>query len=116
MIAIVCGGRDYADAARVKLILDAAVERLGLATIIEGTATGADTLVREWAEARGDIAVISVKPTGKWPEAGPIRNKLMLDILMGGDDEKAVIVFPGGRGTENMVKQGEGAGIRVIRA
>lgn len=124
MISIVCGGRDYSDAARVKQILDAAVAKLGLHTIIEGDATGADRLARKWATNRGDISVITVQPGTNWPAAGPIRNSKMLRILTAGPEANmAVIGFPGGRGTENMIGQcvdynrelGRDA-IRIIRA
>lgn len=114
MTAIVCGSRHYADAARVRLILDAAMERLGLDTIIEGAATGADTLAKEWGLGR--VNVIEVRPDDDWPSAGPRRNALMLRILMGAEGAKAVIAFPGGDGTENMVRQATAAGVRVIRA
>ncbi len=121
MMAIVTGGRDYADAKRVAEVLDAAVTRLGLWCIIEGMspAGGLDTLAREWATARPDISVISVRPGDNWPEAGPIRNALMLDILLGGDGPKAVIGFPGGRGTANMLAlanspKARRANVRVI--
>jgi ABC-type Fe3+-hydroxamate transport system substrate-binding protein len=43
--------------------------------------------------------------------AGPIRNKRMLDE--GKPD--LVVAFPGGRGTANMVKQAQAAGIPVQR-
>lgn len=107
MIAIVCGGRDYTNAERIKEVLDAAVTRLGLETIIEGecpTEVNADKLARDWALARGDIAVIAVEPGNNWPSAGPIRNALMLRILLGGDKDRprAVFCFPGGKGTANM--------------
>lgn len=119
MIAIVCGGRDYDNAVRVKQVLDAAVERRGLDTIIEGEARGADWLARQWAEARGDIGIIAVPAAWErdGSNAGPIRNKLMLDILLGGDDPRrprCVIAFAGGRGTGNMKLQARGAGVEVF--
>lgn len=118
MIAIVCGGRGYHDADRVRKVLDAAVDRLGLVTIIEGGATGADTLARQWAEDRGDICVITVP--ANWDlhgnAAGPIRNKLMLAMLLGGDRDvrRAVFAFKGDNGTANMVSQARGAGVEVF--
>ncbi|MEM9912925.1 MAG: hypothetical protein AAF922_19365 [Pseudomonadota bacterium] len=42
--------------------------------------------------------------------AGPIRNKEMLDE--GCPD--LVVAFPGGRGTANMVKQAQAAGVEVL--
>src|SRR5687768_6467768 len=105
MIAIVCGGRNYTNDARIRQILDAAVERMGLSTIIEGGATGADTLAREWALARGDVSVIEVPADwSRGKGAGHARNSIMLTMLQRSDDNKAVIAFPGGPGTANMVK------------
>lgn len=103
MIAIVCGGRDYTDRNRVRQVLDAAVVKLGLRCIIQGNATGADALAAEWAISRPDISMITCPANwdaGK--SAGAIRNKFMLDILLGGEEARAVFVFPGGRGTKNM--------------
>lgn len=110
MMAIITGGRDYTDADRVARVLDAAVTRQGLWCIIEGRCPsgGADRLAQVWAEGRPDISLISVFPGDNWPEAGPIRNKLMLDILLGHDGPKAVIGFPGGRGTANMMMLANG--------
>lgn len=129
MMAIVCGGRDYTDRARVKRVLDAAVERMGLWCIIEGEGTGADALALEWARARPDISVIAVPADwdgwaakGRREAAGPVRNSLMLDILLGGDGPRAVIAFPSsGPGTKNMLalansRKAREKGVKVIMA
>jgi hypothetical protein len=120
MIAIVCGGRDYQDAARVRRVLDAAVDKLGLDAIIEGGATGADRLALDWAQTRGDIIWIDVPADwdGLGKAAGHIRNAKMLRILQGGprDQERAVIAFPGGVGTDQMCSIAARASIRIIRA
>ena len=121
MMAIVCGGRDYANADRVREVLDAAVVRLGLDTVIEGEAAGADALALEWAIQRPDISLIGVPAdwdAGK--SAGPARNRLMLKILLGHDGDKAVIAFPTpgaeNRGTEGMIRMAEEhKNVRVIR-
>lgn len=121
MIAIICGGRDYTNETRLRQILDAAVDRMGLTQIIEGecpTDVNADKLARKWAENRGDIGVIAVPAAvvdGKFQ--GPARNAMMLTMLMRSDDEKAVIAFkPGpGNGTRHMVGIAERAGVRVIK-
>lgn len=139
MIAIVCGGRDYTDAARVKSVLDAAVTRLGLEAIIEGgngrllpdgrVEKGADLLALEWAKQRGDISWIDVPADwdgwaakGRREAAGPVRNALMLDILLGDamGSERAVIAFPGGSGTANMLTlanspRAQAGNVRVIK-
>lgn len=120
MIAIVCGGRDYTDADRVRVVLDAAVARKGLHTVIEGecpTEVNADKLAREWALARGDIGVIAVPG---WKDAsgrfcGPERNARMLAILLAGPERaRAVIAFNGGNGTANMIAQARGAKVEVF--
>lgn len=115
MIAVVCGGRDYADAERVKKVLDAAVERMGLHTIIEGEAAGADTLARDWALERGDISVIAVP--AEWrkhgPSAGPRRNAVMLEFLLAADGDKCVIAFPGGDGTRDMVEAARKDSVKI---
>ena len=117
MIAIVCGGRGYTDADRVRAVLDAAVARKGLHTVIEGEARGADTLARDWALARGDIGVIGVEADwkGDGNDAGPIRNRLMLAILLAGPERsRCVIAFKGGNGTANMIAQARGAKVEVF--
>lgn len=119
-MAIVCGSRDYADQDRVKRVLDAAVVRMGLWCVIQGEATGADALAREWAIQRPDISLISVP--SDWDRlgdsAGPVRNLLMAKILMGHkpDGSIAVIAFPGGKGTRNMCQIARNHDIRVIEA
>lgn len=124
--AIVCGSRDFTDRARVKRVLDAAVERLGVHTIIEGAGgrevdgkveRGADLLAREWAVARGDVSVIEVE--ADWDKygrgAGPIRNAMMLKILLAADERRVVIAFPGGDGTADMCGRAAKAGVEVMR-
>lgn len=125
MIAIVCGGRDYSNESRLRHVLDQAVVKLGLSVIIEGecpTPINADKLARKWAEDRGDIGVIAVPAGDNWPEAGPIRNAKMGEILLGeGCGDRALFAFPGGRVTKNMIAWCEGAnrtrnaGIRIIK-
>jgi len=118
MRVLVCGSRDY----KRRDALFAALDRLVIEQIdvlIEGEATGADTLAREWAEANG-VPVLKF-PVGRenWKKyglaAGPIRNKQMLDE--GKPD--LVVAFPSNglensKGTKDMVKQARSAGIATI--
>ena len=112
MRVLVCGGRDYTDAKRVREELDALDAEERIRYVIEGEATGADTLAREWADLRW---VPVLKFPADWNKhgkaAGPIRNKQMLDE--GRPD--LVVAFPGGRGTANMIEQAERAGVPVRR-
>ena len=109
MRALVCGGRDYND----KLMLWYELDFFGppeITEIISGMARGADSLAAEWATRFGF-------PLHKFPAnwdrdgraAGAIRNQRMLDE--GKPD--IVIAFLGGRGTADMVRRAERAGVRV---
>lgn len=98
MKIIVTGGRDYSDVVTVVDVLDALMPT----AIVEGGATGADHLARCWARRVGvphhTVAADWVKH-GK--AAGPIRNGEMLKE----HPNAIVIAFPGGKGTEDCVKQ-----------
>jgi len=110
---IVTGGRDYAKRARVYGILDA----IGPDLVIEGGATGADQLAREWADERG---VHRATVPALWKKfdraAGPKRNAVMVEILKalsGSGRECIVCAFPGGRGTASCVSIATDAGFYV---
>lgn len=108
---LICGGREYADKARMREVIHLLFNH-DTHTIIHGGARGADTLAGEVAAEIGIAAKVypaDWKTHGK--AAGPIRNQQMLD-----DGKPAmVIAFPGGKGTEDMVRRANNAGIFVIR-
>lgn len=110
------GGRTYSNASRV-------IEALSAAPypdmLIEGGATGADTLCRLWAESRG-IQVVTMK--ANWSvhgrAAGPRRNGEMVRLaraLAAVGWHVQVVAFPGGSGTEGCVSQALKAGLSVQR-
>lgn len=107
---LVCGGRDFANRDFLFRCLDAVHRKSGIVTVIHGAARGADTLAGEWAEAR-DVPLVTVaadwKTHGK--RAGLIRNQQMLDLCA----PDAVIAFPGGVGTGDMVRRSQEAGLPV---
>jgi hypothetical protein len=108
---LVCGGRAFTDAARVKRELGALHARFNFTTVIEGGAVGADTLARQWAEEAGvHVEEYQADWATLGPSAGPIRNKQMLDD----GQPELVVAFPGGRGTANMKEQAGQAGVRVV--
>jgi hypothetical protein len=88
---IVCGGRNYADRDHVFAVLDDIHAKRIIALIIEGDATGADRLAREWAQERG-VPYRTEKPN--WIQlgrrAGPDRNAMMLAL-----DPDGVVAFQG---------------------
>jgi YspA, cpYpsA-related SLOG family len=114
MRLLVCGGRDFADAALLYATLDEVHREFTVQLVIEGDADGADRLAGRWAMAR-DVA-LQVFPA-LWKihghRAGPIRNQQMLDE--GKPD--LVVAFPtGGPGTRDMIARARrnGFAVRVI--
>lgn len=108
MKILVSGGRDYNDREHLFAILD---EYLGQVTIlIHGGASGADTLAGEWGQTRGiPVQVFPANWLAHGKAAGPIRNQQML--TEGKPD--LVLLFPGGRGTQNMGMLSRKAGCLV---
>lgn len=111
MRVLVCGGRNYLDWAAVHGVLDGLHRKHGITALIHGNAKGADALADDWAA--GKVQTLTFTPA--WEEhgkaAGPIRNQKMLDE--GKPD--MVVAFPGGRGTADMVKRAEAAGVPIIQ-
>ena len=109
---LVCGGRDYTDKEAVWNLLDRAHAKFNITHLIHGDAKGVDRLAGEWANARG---VQEVSCPANWARfknaAGPIRNQYMAEL-----DPNALIAFPGGKGTKNMVEQAARHGITVYSA
>lgn len=116
---IVCGGRNFADSARVDQILSA----WEITELCEGGhrhqrpdgsidwSRSADALARRWANNNG---IDGPTIRADWPtlgkKAGPIRNQRMLDEFQ----PDAVIAFPGGDGTADMVRRALKATVPVI--
>ena len=110
MRVLVCGGRDYSGREKVFTELHALAEKHGWLTIINGGARGADALAREWATlCHHGLVTIPANWQMHGTSAGPIRNQLMID----GSKPDLVLAFPGGRGTADMVKKANDAGIEV---
>lgn len=109
---IVCGGRDYDDYEHVCKTLDGWRVSFPHIVVIHGNARGADSLADRWAKERG---VKSWPVPAQWKrdgrKAGPLRNRRML-----GMSPDVVIAFPGGRGTGDMIRQAEAAGVTVHKA
>ena len=105
MRVLVCGGRKYTNREHIhNTLCDIDAERGPITRVIHGGATGAD-----------DEAIKHIPFVAEWHKhgraAGPIRNKRMLEE--GKPD--LVVAFPGGKGTANMVKIAESAGVEVIK-
>lgn len=110
MKLLVCGGRNFSDLELLDRSLTAVHRKHGIGLLIHGGATGADRLSGEWAERNG---IHSARVDALWKSggraAGPERNRAMLVYLL----PDAVVAFPGGRGTQNMISQAKAAGVAV---
>ena len=111
MRIIVCGGRNYTDRRRVREVLMEYWSEATPPTIVHGGSRGADLLaahvaMREgvWVEAHPANWVTYGK------HAGPLRNERMATL-----GAVLCIAFPGGDGTEDMVRRAESHGIPVRR-
>lgn len=108
LVVLVCGGRDYKNTFKVHKTLDELPLKPFL--VIQGGARGADEAAKNWAEMN---YVQSLTVPANWPRdgksAGVLRNIEMLDWK-----PDLVIAFPGGKGTEHMVKVAKKAGIEIM--
>ena len=105
-IILVCGGRDYNDRQRIKQVL----EGLDFQAILHGGYEGADTLAGQYARSHG---IMEIRVDANWDfykkSAGPIRNKWMIGLK-----PDLVVAFPGGWGTDNMMKTAIDNSIEVM--
>lgn len=107
MKVIVTGGRDYNERKAVFEILS----EINPTLVIEGGASGADALAREWCALN---KVPNKTYRANWNShgraAGPMRNEVMVR-----ENKDAVLVaFPGGRGTEDCVARAKREGLKII--
>lgn len=109
---LVCGGRDWRGRAAIVRALTSIKAKHGISLLIQGGASGVDRLASEWAHGQGiEVATFDADWQAHGRAAGPIRNRRMIEE--GRPD--AVVAFPGGRGTADMVRQAETAGLKVWR-
>lgn len=113
MRVLVTGGRDYSDRDAIFSELDALhAKEPGITLLVNGGASGADKWARDWAEARRVACDTYPADWKRWGRsAGPRRNQFML--IAGKPD--LVLAFPGGDGTQDMVRRALSAGVQVQR-
>ena len=97
MKLIIAGGRDYLFSPEDYLRLNMLSKRIKITEIVSGKARGADTCGESWATSL-HIPIKEFKADwDRWDKrAGSIRNTDMAKYA------DAVVLFPGGTGTENM--------------
>ena len=108
----VTGGRDYEDKEIVFETWDFVLLKEGPFVMVNGLARGADWLSLAWYDQVGREAGCMFDPFpaywGLGRMAGPIRNKHMLDSGL-----DALVAFPGGRGTADMVTRAKDKGVPI---
>lgn len=117
---LVCGGPDFRDADRLDAVLSRLLAERGLHCIIQSGGPGAASLAREWARAnrvpvrsfafdrrraRGSTGVDQIAP--RMPASA--RAVEMIEIGM----PTAVVAFPGGGTTEEIVRLAQRAKLPV---
>lgn len=104
---LVCGGRNYKDWDAIERWLSP----MPISFLIEGGASGADYMARQWAVKHGvPFETFEAEWEKHGRAAGPIRNRKMLEE--GKPD--VVLAFPGGKGTADMVRAATDAGLEVL--
>lgn len=110
MRVLICGGRTFSDAGFLKASLDQFHAYYGFTLLIHGASQGADTLAANWALARGlPVKAFNAQWSKYGRRAGYIRNARMLEA-----GPKLVIAFPGGKGTQMMVRLAKNKLIETI--
>ncbi len=120
MIVIVCGSRDYAWDVRDERWLDTQHAQLTLTEVVVGSLDGADGHAYDWARRNGITrTLMDANWVGHGKGGGPRRNQRMLDYLYlrqrATGPDIAVLAFPGGTGTADMVRRAQQAGVLVLR-
>lgn len=119
MILIIAGGRDYqftdSDYAR----LDAIHEEHQVTMVISGGATGADACGERWAKDNEiELRVFKADWKKHGKAAGPIRNERMADVagayMKFGSTKAGCALFPGGRGTADMMNKAKQQGLTIF--
>lgn len=113
--AIVCGSRSGDQEGLIWQWLDEYSKKIRIGLLIQGGAEGVDRIAREWADYR---VLPYMNVPADWDSlgrpAGPIRNEQMAKFanrLL----PAVCIAFPGGPGTESMVRIAQQHNINVIR-
>lgn len=101
---IICGGRDYADRDRLTQVLDGVHKKCTIHAIIEGGATGADRLAREWALEKG-IQVFTAIANGDEQR----QQAAMLSL-----DPDGVIAFHDGFHCRDLTRMAEMSDVKVM--
>ncbi len=99
MKVVIAGGRDYRFTQVDIDMLNSLHAEHGFTDVFSGGATGADAIGEFWAKRNGlPVKLFPALWSQHGYAAGPIRNREMAKEC------DAVVLFPGGKGTDNMRK------------
>lgn len=121
MIIIGCGSRDgqVHGLEWVWAQLDAINKQHRIDAVITGQGGKTDAIIDGWAQARQlDRILVPANWAARGKPAGPYRNRLMLDILdrlAKPGEGRALVAFPGGIGTQDMVRAAQERGVEIIK-
>ena len=111
MKTVVTGGRDYTLTSEDLAFLDELATTLPITHLLTGAASGADADAEAWAARRG---LSFTRVPADWKHygrgAGPKRNAQLASLA------EAVIAFPGGRGTLDMVTQATRRNLSIFQS
>ena len=107
MIVVIAGGRTYKFTSADLVWMNEFHKTYTVTGVVSGGAHGADSEGERWAH---DLNIHVKQFPADWAThgraAGPMRNALMAKFLLG-YPQRAVILFPGRAGTENMKKHAQ---------
>lgn len=102
MKVLVTGGRNFSDIDKLIDVFEFIHKQVNITTIVHGAAKGTDSLADSWAEFKNILRKPYPANWNKYGKsAGIIRNRVM---LFENPDIELVIAFPGGAGTNDMIK------------
>lgn len=111
MRVLVCGGRHFEDAERVRHQLACLHGRKPITVLIHGSVTGAGVAAEIWARRNG-IALVRYPPNWEFygKKAEGLRNTFMIEDSR----PDLVVAFPGGRHTTDLVQRAIAANVAVL--
>jgi hypothetical protein len=111
MKVLVTGGRTFSKYSLLAKSLTEFHSINKISCLAHGGASGADTLSGQWARVNGVPVKVFKADWNKYGRAaGQIRNKQMFEEFA----PDIIIAFPGGPGTQNMVKTGQKGKVPVL--
>ena len=111
MKVIVTGGRNFGSQPEEEKALFAVLSKLSPTLVVQGGASGADSLAAKWAYQNKRKITYPADWDSDGKSGGPKRNRRM--VLHNHD--ALLVACPGGKGTENCIREALKAGLPVVQ-